>query len=110
VARMKHGNKYYLELTRSIFTEKYKDLSNNAKWVFVVLNELEQKFTDDKTEDYFYCSDKELAEACNLGLSTLKKAKAELSKTDLIQIWQGHFKLENGKKSEKHFTYYRIRK
>lgn len=107
---MKHGNKHYLQLSRAIFTDKYKDLSNNAKWVFVVLNELEQKFTGDKTEDYFYCSDKELAAFCNLGLSTFKKAKSELSKTDLIQTWQGHFELEDGRKSEKHFTYYQIKK
>ena len=39
---MKHGNSNYLQLSRSIFTEKYKTLSNNAKWLFVVLNELEQ--------------------------------------------------------------------
>lgn len=106
---MKHGNKNYLELSRKIFTEKYSHLSNNAKWLFVVLNELEQRYTGDKKEDYFYHSNEDLAKACNFGLSTLKKAKAELLKTDLVQSWQGHFVGEDGKKSEKHFTYYRIK-
>ncbi len=46
---MKHGNKYYLQLSRKIFTEEYSHLSNNAKWLFVVLNELEQEFCGDKT-------------------------------------------------------------
>lgn len=106
---MKHGNKYYLQLSRKIFTEEYSNLSNNAKWLFVVLNELEQEFCGDKTEDYFYRSNEELAKDCNFGLSTLKKAKAELLKTDLVQSWQGHFVDDGGKKSEKHFTYYRIK-
>ena len=109
VAEMKHGNKYYLQLSRKIFTEEYSHLSNNAKWLFVVLNELEQEFCGDKTEDYFYRSNEELAKDCNFGLSTLKKAKSELLKTDLVQSWQGHFVDDCGKKSEKHFTYYRIK-
>ena len=105
---MKHGNKYFLQLSREIFTEEYNHLSNNAKWLFVVLNELEQRYCGDRKEDYFYYSNSDLAEACNFGLSTLKKAKAELLNTDLVQVWQGHFTREDGKKSEKHFTFYRI--
>lgn len=76
---------------------------------FVVPNELEQEFFGDKAEDYFYRSNKELSKDCSFGLSTLKKAKSELLKTDLVQSWQGHFVDEGGKKSEKHFTYYRIK-
>ena len=108
---MKHNNIYYLQLTRRLFDEPYKDLSVNAKWLFVVLNELEQRYTGDKTEDYFYQSNEDLADLCGFSLSTLKRAKAELLKTDLIQSWQGHFEEEEtGKKSEKHFTYYRIKR
>ena len=62
---MKHGNTNYLQLSRKIFTEEYSHLSNNAKWLFVVLNELEQRYTGDKTEDYFYHSNNDLAKACN---------------------------------------------
>ena len=58
---MKHGNTFYLELTREIFTEEYADLSVGAKWLFVVLNELEQRYTG-KDEDFFYRTDAELSE------------------------------------------------
>lgn len=107
---MRHNNTYYLQLTRKLFDEPYKDLSINAKWLFVVLNELEQRYSGDKTEDFFFRTNAELAQDCGYSLSTLKKAKAELLKTDLVQSWQGHFKDGNGNKSEKHFTYYRIKK
>lgn len=108
---MKHNNIYYLQLTRRLFDEPYKDLSINAKWLFVVLNELEQRYTGDKTENYFYQSNEDLADLCGFSLSTLKRAKAELLKTDLVQSWQGHFEFtDTGKKSEKHFTYYRIKR
>ena len=75
---MKHNNIYYLQLTRRLFDEPYKDLSINAKWLFVVLNELEQRYTGDKTENYFYQSNEDLADLCGFSLSTLKRAKAEL--------------------------------
>ena len=50
---MKHGNKFYLELTREIFTDEYKDLSVGAKWLFVVLNELEQRYTGKVVISFF---------------------------------------------------------
>lgn len=78
---MKHGNSNYLQLTRSIFTEKYKTLSNNAKWLFVVLNELEQRYTGDE-KDYFFRSNEELAEDCGFSLAGLKRAKAQNRPTD----------------------------
>lgn len=105
---MKHNNSFYLQLSRDIFTEKYGCMSNNAKWLFVVLNELEQRFTG-KNEDYFFRSDIELAKDANMSLSVLKRAKAELLQFDLVQCWQTHFiNSTTGKKSEKHVTAYRI--
>ena len=107
---MKHGNSNYLQLSRSIFTEKYKTLSNNAKWLFVVLNELEQRYTGDE-KDYFFRTNEELAQDCNLGMTVLKQAKAELLKTDLVETWQAHFvDTQNGTRSRKHVTCYRIKK
>lgn len=107
---MKHNNVFYLQLSREIFTEKYSNLSNNAKWLFVVLNELEQRYTGTH-EDFFYRTNADLAKDCNFSLSTLKRAKAELLETDLIQSWQAHFIDNDSKtKSEKHFTCYRIKK
>lgn len=108
---MKHGNEFFLELSRHLFTDEYSDLSQNAKWLFVVLNELEQRFTGGKNNrDYFLRSDNELSKDSGMSISTLKRAKAELIKTDLIQTWQSHWILdkESKKLSEKHITAYRI--
>lgn len=33
----KHGKRFYLQLSRKIFTDKHKGLSTNAKWLCVVL-------------------------------------------------------------------------
>lgn len=51
----KYNNEFFLQLSREIFTPKYKNLSNGAKWLFVVLNELEQRYTTGKPggEDFF---------------------------------------------------------
>ena len=107
---MKHGNSNYLQLSRSIFTEKYKTLSLNAKWLFVVLNELEQRYTGNE-KDYFFRSNEELAKDCGFSLAGLKRAKAALLKTDLVQTWQSHFvDSETGVKSSVHVTCYRVRK
>lgn len=105
---MKHGNQFYLELRRDIFTEKYSHLSIGAKWLYVVLNEDEQRFTG-KSSDYFYRSDDDLAADAGISLPTLKRYKAELRNTDLCEVWTSHFILPNGKKSEKKVTCYRLR-
>ena len=110
VKQMKHGNSFYLELTRELFTEEYKTLSNGAKWLFVVLNELEQRYTG-KGCDYFYRTDEELAKDAGYSFNTFRKYKAELKESGLVEIWQGHFvDLNTGKKSEKKVSFYRILK
>lgn len=106
---MKHGNTFYMELSREIFTDQYKHLSNGAKWLFVVLNELEQRFTG-KGCDSFYRTDAELAEDANVSLATLKRYKAELRNSGLVQMWNGHLEFTDGKKSEKNFSFYRVLK
>lgn len=108
---MKHGNEFFLELSRHLFTKEYSHLSQNAKWLFVVLNELEQRFTGDKKENFFTRSDEQLSEDSGMSLRTLKRAKAELKSTDLIQTWKCHFIYKDtGKKSEQYYTAYRILK
>lgn len=105
---MKHGNTYYLQLSRLIFNEEpYKSLSPNAKWLYIVLKELEQRYTSNG-RDYFHRSNEELAADAGFSLATLKRAKRELLQVDLVEMWQSHFILESGKKSEKHITVYRI--
>lgn len=107
---MKHGNSFYLQLTRELFTEEYKDLSNGAKWLFVVLNELEQRYTG-KGCDFFYRIDEELAKDAGCSVRSVKNYKKELRDTGLVQMWNGHFvDSETGKKSEKKFSFYRILK
>lgn len=107
---MKYGNTYFLELTRELWTEKYKDLSVNAKWLFVTLNECEQRF-ENQEKHFFYRTDEDLAKDCGFSLPTLKRAKKELSQTDLVKIWRSPFlDLTTGKRSEKHVTCYRIKK
>jgi hypothetical protein len=105
---LKYGNSYYLQLTREIFNEKYSGLSVTAKWLFVVLNELEQRYTG-QNEDFFFRTNEELAVDCGISLATLKRAKKELLETDLIESWKGHCRdPETGKFTEKQFTFYRI--
>ena len=106
---MKYNNNNFLQLTRKLFNPEYSNLSINAKWLFVVLNELEHKYTG-KKEDFFTRSDTQLSEDTGLSLSTLKRAKAELKQTDLIQTWKCHFVNTNGKKSKLYYTAYRILK
>lgn len=108
---MKHGNTHYMQLTRKLFSdENYKNLSQNAKWLFVVLNELEHRYTG-KNEDFFTRSDAQLAADAQMSLSTLKRTKKELTNTDLIQTWQCHWIYKDtGKKSQQHYTAYRILK
>jgi hypothetical protein len=107
---LKNGNTFYIELTRHIFTDKHKDLSINAKWLFVVLNELEHKYAGEN-KDFFTRTDLQVAEDTGMNISTLKRAKAELIKTDLIQTWKCHWLYKDtGKKSEQYYTAYRILK
>jgi hypothetical protein len=111
--KMKHGNGFFLELSRHLFTEEYSDLSQNAKWLFVVLNELEQRFTGGKNnKDFFLRSDSELSKDAGMSVATLKRAKSELIKTNLVETWQSHWILDKAKNklSEKHVTAYRILK
>lgn len=103
---MKYKKGNYLQLSRNIFKED--TLSVNAKWLYVVLNELEHRFTG-KKEDFFTRSNSQLVADTGMSLSTVKKAKRELlSRTDLVQTWQSHFVSMDGKKSKTHYTAYRI--
>lgn len=105
--KRKKGN--YLQLSRKLFNnEEFQKLSNNAKWLYVVLNELEHQYSG-KTEDYFYRSNALLAEDTGMSLATLKRAKEELR--PLVDMWRMHFieDTKTGKKSERAVTAYRIK-
>ena len=106
---MKHGNTYYLELGRTVFNKHtYEELPAYSRWIFTVLNELEQKYTGYK-EDYFFRSDENLAEDCGLSISTVKRYKKHLIKFGYVQHWNMHFiDKETQKRSEKKVSAYRI--
>ena len=108
--KRKQGN--YLQLSRLLFRDdgNFKDLSYQAKWLYVVLNELEHKFSGTQKEDYFWRSNEDLAIDAGMKLSTMKAAKKELIDNDIVQTWQMHWiDKETKKRSEKHVTAYRIR-
>lgn len=107
----KHGNRFYLELSRKIFTDEYKSLSKEAKWLYVVLKELEHRFTDgknEKTDGSFFQSNEDLAAFSGLGKTKCKEAKKELIESGLVETWQGHLETD-GKQSKRHITYYRVK-
>ena len=104
---MKHHNDFYLQLTRELFTDKYRDISHGAKWLFVVLNDLEQRYTDNDV-DYFFRTDAELADDAGLSLSTVKRYKAELKRSGLVEIWTTHLIGQRGIRTERQRTCYRL--
>lgn len=100
-------------MSRDIFDDKYSGLSIGAKWLYVVLKENEHKFTsgEEGKTDWFYRSDKDLANDAGMSLSTLKRHKAELKKTDLVWFGYMHYEeSETGNLSEKKITAYKILK
>lgn len=104
---MKYKDGYYLQLSRNLFNDdRFKSLSVNAKWLYVVLCELEHRFTGQK-ETFFFRSNEDLAEDTGLSLSSVKRAKKELE--PFIKMWQMHWKdKESGKLSKKKITAFRI--
>jgi hypothetical protein len=107
---MKRKTSNYLQLSRDLFNnDRFKKLSQNAKWLFVVLNELEHRFTG-KKENYFFRSNQELATDSGMSLPTLKRAKAELKTAGVIETWNMHWvqDKDTGKLSEKHVSAFRI--
>ncbi len=105
----KYQDGHYLELPRSIYTDyRFLQLSDSAKWLFLVLKELEHRFTG-PDRDYFYRTNAELAQDCGWSIKKLERVKPQLANSGLIETWQTHWIIpETGKKSEKHVTAYRI--
>jgi len=105
---MKHGNEYFMQVSRRIVNDsKYKGLSINAKWLYVVLKELEQRFCGGQSNNNFFLrSDRQLAEDTGMSLATLKRAKAELVTTDLAEIRIGWY--TSGGRKDKHVTSYKL--
>ena len=107
---MKHGNTHYMEVSRDIWDYA---ISDKAKMLFFWLNELEQRYTGEKI-DYFFRTDKQLAEDLGWSVKTLRKAKTELKDNakDLVKFGYVNWWLDKAhtKKSPKHVTSYTILK
>lgn len=100
---------HYLQLPRSLFTdERFMQLSDAGKWLYITLKELEHRYTGEK-ETFFFRSNEDLAGDCGWHVKKLERIKGEVIKSGLIQTWQMHWENpETGKKTEKHVTAYRI--
>lgn len=104
--KYKEGN--FVQVSRELFNnERFAGLSYHAKWLYVVLCELEHRYTGPK-EDYFFRSNDDLAKDAGMSLSTMKRAKEELR--PLVQMWQMHWRdPDTSKLSEKKVTAFRLR-
>jgi hypothetical protein len=106
VAKYKDGN--FLQFPRGAFKNLSK-LKTSAKWLYVVLTELEHRFTG-KNEDFFFRSLKDLSEDSGLSVDCVCRSLKSLQEHGLIDKWQMHWRDKGtGKLSEKHITAIRIR-
>ena len=106
---MKYGNECYMQVSRKIVNDtQCRQLSINAKWLYIVLKELEQRFCGGKSEkEFFLRSDRQLSEDTGMSLATLKRTKAELVETDLVKVGIGWY--TSNERKEKHVTSYRLK-
>lgn len=105
---MKRKEGFYIQLSRNLFYDPgFQGLSVAAKWLYVVLCELEHKFGDQT--GIFYRTNRDLSKDTGLSLPTLKRAKKELLQAEVISAWQMRWiDNETGKKSEKHVTAFQL--
>uniref|UniRef100_A0A7V3KPD3 Uncharacterized protein n=1 Tax=candidate division WOR-3 bacterium TaxID=2052148 RepID=A0A7V3KPD3_UNCW3 len=75
---MKYRDGNFIQINRDLF--KYS-ISPGAKWLYVVLCELEHKFTDGwGHKDYFYRITEDLEKDSGLTAKTIRKYREELEK------------------------------
>lgn len=105
----KYQQGHFIQIPRSLFTdERFMQLSDAGKWLFMVMKELEHRYTG-QNENYFFRSNEDLAQDCSWSLRKVNRIKQELISSGLIQTWQMHWvDPETGKKSEKHISAYRL--
>ena len=107
---MKYKEGHFLQLSRNIFNdERFLKLTSSAKWLYVVLNELEHRYSGTE-EDSFFRSNEDLAKDSGMSLATVKTAKYELIDVGIIITKQIHWvHKETNKKSRKHITAYKLK-
>ena len=105
---MKYQTSNYLQFPLEAYKrcEELKN-PNGALALYLALKKLEHQFCTDE-KDYFYRSDEQLTEDAHMSLPTIKRQKKELKQVGLITTEQRHYIRDDGKKSEKRVTVYRI--
>lgn len=105
--KYKDGN--FLQINRKALHDDC-DLTWRAKWLYVVLSELEHRFTGTKT-DFFFRSQKDLEKDTGMNAVTNRKYRKEFIEKGWLQTWKMHWKdTDTGKLSYKHTTAYRLLK
>lgn len=105
----KYQQGHFIQIPRSLFTdERFIQLSDAGRWLYIVLKELEHRYTG-QNENYFFRSNEDLAQDCGWHIKKLERIKPEILNSGLVQTWKMHWLDPNtGKKSEKHVTAYRM--
>ncbi len=105
----KYQDGHFLQIPRSLFIdERFIQLSDAGKWLFLVLKELEHRYTGEN-EDFFFRSNEDLARDCGWNIKKLERVKPQVINSGLVATWLMHWvNTETGKKSEKHITAYRM--
>ena len=107
----KYKGRHYFQQSREMFKGNpsvFQGLSENANKLLTWLHECEHQFSGPK-EDWFWRSNQELAQDCNMRIGKIKRAKKELREKGLIETWNMHWiDPKTNKKSHKHVTAYRI--
>lgn len=101
---MKYKDGNYIQLSRNIFDEDYRYMSDSAKWLYCYLSELEHRHTGEN-KDWFYQTDKQLADFLGWSISKVQRSKRELYDYGFIEITK-----TKQKDSTKHLTAFRILK
>ena len=99
---MKYKDGYYIQLSRSIFGEEYKTMSDSAKWLYCYLSELEHRHTGEG-KNWFYATDAKIADELNWSISKVQRIKSELLKYDLVKLYKTH-----SQTSTRHMSAYEI--
>lgn len=94
---MKYKDGNFIQVNREIF--KYK-ISWQAKWLYIVLTELEHRYTDGwGHKDSFYRSSEDLEADTGMTANTIRKYRKELERAGLIRSWKLHSEDKEGRKS-----------
>lgn len=103
--------KDYMKIPRETLRDT-ANLSRNAILLFLWLNELEQRYTEENgARDWFMQTNAELVEKTGLCLDSVKDAKRELKEKGFIEVFRGgwHY-VSTGKSSIKQPCCFRILK